>query len=99
MLTVLLPCWVDMKLINLNEKDKIVGKTVLHICAERDDKDGVKILLEYGANPLLKGNLKNNMFDIRTRLILLINTKTIIINSLTSFQRIWKSQKCLEEIL
>jgi hypothetical protein len=45
-----------MKGLKLDEKDKIVGKTVLHLCAERDDKDGVQMLLQAGADPTIKDN-------------------------------------------
>ena len=38
----------------LNQRDAILGKTALHICAERDDVDGCRILLASGADPKIK---------------------------------------------
>ena len=49
-----IPCLVDLSKVQLNQRDAILGKTALHICAERDDADGCRILLAAGADPKIK---------------------------------------------
>ena len=49
-----LPCFFDLSKVSLDLFDAIQGKTALHICAERDDADGCRILLAAGADPKIK---------------------------------------------
>ena len=45
---------LDLSLVKLDQADLIQGKTPLHLCAERDDADGCRILLAAGADPKVR---------------------------------------------
>jgi len=45
---------LDLSIVALDQRDAIQGKTALHLCAERDDADGCRILLDAGADPKVR---------------------------------------------